>query len=96
MFKTSRSEIWKIGIWSLFVIWCLIFGISSVYAQDRIVAVVNNEVITLSDLNKATTLMFAGVDKQQGRIVMRDQGRGGHDFMAPFAEKLQERRSDPV
>jgi peptidyl-prolyl cis-trans isomerase SurA len=32
---------------------------------DRIVAVVNNEVITLSDLNKATTLMFAGVDKQQ-------------------------------
>ena len=32
---------------------------------DRIVAVVNNEVITLSDLNKVTTLMFAGVDKQQ-------------------------------
>jgi peptidyl-prolyl cis-trans isomerase SurA len=32
---------------------------------DRIVAVVNNEVITLSDLNKVTTLMFAGVDKKQ-------------------------------
>jgi peptidyl-prolyl cis-trans isomerase SurA len=32
---------------------------------DRIIAVVNNEVITLSDLNKVTTLMFAGVDKQQ-------------------------------
>jgi peptidyl-prolyl cis-trans isomerase SurA len=32
---------------------------------DRIVAVVNNEVITLSDLNKVTTLMFAGVDKNQ-------------------------------
>lgn len=32
---------------------------------DRIVAVVNNEVITLSDLNKVVALMFAGVDKNQ-------------------------------
>ncbi len=32
---------------------------------DRIVAVVNNDVITLSDLNKVTALMFAGIDKNQ-------------------------------
>jgi len=50
----------------VFFLWS--FSCASAAAEeliDRIVAVVNNEVITLSDVNKVTTLMFAGVDKQQ-------------------------------
>jgi peptidyl-prolyl cis-trans isomerase SurA len=47
-------------LWSLY---CAGAGAEEVI--DRIVAVVNNEVITLSDLNKTTALMFAGVNKQQ-------------------------------
>ncbi|MFH1458270.1 MAG: SurA N-terminal domain-containing protein [Candidatus Omnitrophota bacterium] len=38
-------------IWVLVLIWNFVFGISTVYAQDKIVAVVNNEAITQRDLN---------------------------------------------
>jgi len=47
-------------VWSF---WCA--GAGAEELIDRIVAVVNNEVIALSDLNKVTTLMFAGVDQNQ-------------------------------
>jgi parvulin-like peptidyl-prolyl isomerase len=39
------------AITALMFIACLVFGISAVYAQDRIIAVVNNEAITQKDLD---------------------------------------------
>lgn len=41
----------------LFLIWCLVLGISALYAEDKIIAVVNNEIITQKDLDDFVNFM---------------------------------------
>jgi peptidyl-prolyl cis-trans isomerase SurA len=72
MEKSVLGKLYTVSLGFLLVSGCLCVDAAEEII-DRIVAVVNNEVITLSDLSKVTSIMLASAEQQKGQAFTDDE-----------------------